>query len=444
MSARPIDFGKPAAAEAPRRIGKYVVSEVLGEGAMGIVYKGIDPHIDRPVAIKTIRRQLLAPAAQDLEAVQRFRREAKAAGRLTHPNIVSVYEYGEDGADMYIAMEYVEGASLLSLTGRGARLGLADCLSVVLQLLDALECAHEQNVWHRDIKPGNLLLTPDGRLKVTDFGIARIDSTHLTQMNTVMGSPGYMAPERYTGDEPDGRVDVFSCGVVLYELLAGIAPFRGSVSTVMYQVMHQTPRAPSTLPISNPPPASLDAVVARAMARRVEDRYESAAAMRADLLAASPLPIRRVLSVDALDRLRATPAQAPNAPDDATQVLDRRAEGAAGSASAPTEVLPREPAASTGDTTASIPPVPLAPPRTLVAPPMVPMPPQAPTMPMPPPAPNAEALTRIERLLRPHLGPVTRYVLREAARQTSDLRQLVDTMATFTCRRASAPCSWRR
>jgi hypothetical protein len=212
-------------------------------------------------------------------------------------------------------------------------------------------------------------------------------------------------------------------------------------------VLHQTPRAPSTLPISNPPPPSLDAVIARAMARRVEERYASVGAMRADLLAASPVAIRRVLSADALDRLR--PASAPGSPDEATQVIDRRGNEAP--ASAPTEVLKREPAAPvpphaaapaapTGLQETLVLRVPPSPPSASPAPASPaaaplglngPLPHQAATMPMPPPVPNAEALTRIERLLRPHLGPVTRYVLRDAARQTVDLRQLVDTMATL-------------
>ena len=176
---------------------------------------------------------------RDLDGESRFRNEAQAAGRLSHPNIVSVYEYAQTGPQRYIAMEYVAGVSLHETVVHGFRLPLADTLSVIVQLLDALECAHAQGVWHRDIKPANLLLTAEGRLKVTDFGIARIDDGNLTHHTTVLGSPGYMAPERYTDEAPDARVDIFSCGVLLYELLAGSAPFRGSAGAVMYQVLHR-------------------------------------------------------------------------------------------------------------------------------------------------------------------------------------------------------------
>ena len=277
-----------AAQAVPRRIGKYIISHVLGAGAMGIVYKAVDPSLHRSVAIKTIRRPLLEADAQDLAAAQRFHHEAQAAGRLNHPNIVAIHEYGESGDEMFIAMEYVEGRSLFELTARGERLALPDVIALMLQLLDALACAHAQNVWHRDIKPANLLVTPEGRLKVSDFGIARIDSVALTQVSTALGSPGYMAPERYTGETTDQRVDLFSCGVLLYELLSGESPFKGSNSAVMYQVLQQDPPAPSSLAIGNPPPAAFDAVVAKALAKNAGDRFASAVEMRDALLSAAP------------------------------------------------------------------------------------------------------------------------------------------------------------
>jgi serine/threonine-protein kinase len=398
MSARPIELGVPATAPPSRRIGKYIVSHVLGEGAMGIVYKGVDPHIDRPVAIKTIRKQLLGPDAQDLSAALRFRREAKAAGRLSHPNIVSVYEYGDDRGDLFIAMEFVEGTSLLDLTARGARLGVDDTLSVMLQLLDALHCAHEQGVWHRDIKPANLLVTPDGRLKVTDFGIARIDSSDVTQMNTVMGSPGYMSPERYTADAPDRRVDVFSCGVLLYELLTGAPPFKGSSSAVMYQVLHRDAPPPSGLAIADPPPACFDTIVARAMARSVEDRYGSVLELRDALVAARTQPIRPTLSTLALERLQ------PAATGPQTQLPVHTA--AATTAAAPVLHAPA--------------PAPTLPPRS--------------TDPTTTPAATAaslpaDALKRIESLLLPHVGPVARFVLRDAVRRHASAHVMLAALA---------------
>ena len=332
MSARPLHsaFGNAT----PKQIGKYLIEGVLGEGAMGIVYKATYPLIHRPVAIKTIRQPLLAVDAQDISATERFHNEAKAAGRLTHPNIVSVYEFGEDLAsgDMFLAMEYVNGTPLQDLLARRLRLPLPDVLSLMLQLLDALHAAHEQGVWHRDIKPANLLITPDGRLKVTDFGIARIDANALTRATTTMGSPGYMAPERYTDDTPDRRVDIFSCGVLLYELLTGGPPFTGPSNAVMYQVLHRDPPPPSTLAIAGPPPSRYDAIVARAIAKRADGRFATALEMREALVEATPAPIRSTLSTQTIVKMSmpaqpapaATPAPA-STPDEPTQVVPRPA-----------------------------------------------------------------------------------------------------------------------
>jgi hypothetical protein len=386
MSARPIDFAPEtpeAPATAPRQLGKYVVSHVLGEGAMGIVYKAVDPHIHRPVAIKAIRAPLLAPGARDLGAAMRFRVEAQAAGRLCHPNIVSVYEYGETAHERYIAMEYVDGTSLLELTRSGGRLPLDDALSLMQQLLDALECAHAQGVWHRDIKPANLLVTPDGRLKVSDFGIARIESSDRTHHTTVLGSPGYMAPERYTDEAPDQRVDLFSCGVLFYELLTGQSPFRGSSSAVMYQVLNLTPPAPSSLPLQPAAPARFDAIVARALAKRPGDRYASAAQMREALCAAADRPIRPTLSVETLVRLRTMRADPP------------------------TQVMPRAPMPEAGA------PAPLSLPTSI------------PSL----PGWDKARLAEVEALLLPLLGPVARLVVRDAARHCHDAGALVARIA---------------
>ena len=381
MSARPFEFEPAGLAPMPRQLGKYVVSQVLGEGAMGIVYKAVDPHIHRPVAIKAIRAPLLAPGAKDLAAATRFRTEAQAAGRLSHPNIVSVYEYGDTGHECYIAMEYVDGTSLLELTGRGERLPLDDALSVMLQLLDALACAHAQGVWHRDIKPANLLITPDGRLKVTDFGIARIDSSDRTHHTTVLGSPGYMAPERYTDEAPDQRVDIFSCGVLLYELLTGGAPFRGSSSAVMYQVLNQDPPPPSSLALQPAVPSRFDSVIAHALAKRAADRFADAGQMRHALCLAADRPIRPTVSIDTLLRLRGAPGELP------------------------TQVMPR----------ASAPSAPPAPPLASSAPSV--------------PGWDAATLQRIETLLLPQLGPMARLVVRDATRHCHDVGSLIARIA---------------
>jgi len=346
------------------------------------------------VAIKAIRAPLLAPGAQDISAATRFRTEAQAAGRLSHPNIVSVYEYGETGHEHFIAMEYVEGTSLLELISHGERMPLDDALSVMLQLLDALACAHEQGVWHRDIKPANLLLTPDGRLKVTDFGIARIDSADRTHHTTVLGSPGYMAPERYTDEAPDRRVDIFSAGVLLYELLTGRAPFRGATGAVMYQVMNLEPPAPSTLKLEPAAPQRFDAVVARAMAKRMDERFADAAQMRAALCAAADRTIRPCVSVETLLRLRR------QSPDAATQVLPRAMA-----------VMPHGAMPSSAAAPAAVPSGPL-----------VPASPSLPDW-------DARALAALEALLLPQLGPMARLVVRDGARRCHDLPGLVAHLA---------------
>jgi eukaryotic-like serine/threonine-protein kinase len=401
MSARPMLEGP--AQSVLQRLGKYEIVGVLGQGAMGVVYNAIDPHIHRRVAVKAIRTSLLGAAAQDLLAAQRFKTEAQAAGRLNHPNIVSVFEYGESGEDRYIAMEYVHGVSLLELTAQGRRLPLDDVNSVMLQLLDALECAHEQGVWHRDIKPANLLVTPEGRLKVTDFGIARIGASDLTQPSSILGSPGYMAPERYTHDTPDCRVDIFSCGVLLYELLTGTPPFRGSITQVMYQVLHETPPGPSTLAIENPPPERFNAVVARALARRPEDRYASAAQMRAALLEAAGRPIAPHVSLATMIAPR------PAADEAATVLLPRGTPSVP--VPVPEQVLVQIPAL-----------VPASVPEPVPEPVLV----GAPTL----PACDATLLAALVELLTPQLGPVARLVVRDSARRSADSFALVERIAT--------------
>jgi len=258
----------------PERLGKYPVLGVIGKGSMGVIYKSFDPHIKRPVALKTIRRDLVdGDRTEDFPA--RFRQEAQAAGALAHPGIVAVYEYGEQGAFGYMAMEYVEGRSLRECFEARVSFSVAQVVDIVSQLLEALQYAHERGVWHRDIKPANILLMSNGRVKVTDFGIARIESSMLTQLGTIMGTPGFIAPEMYLSDSFDHRIDLFAAGVVLYQLLSGTPPFVGSADKVMFKVCYETPLSPSVagrLPTLRP----FDAVVMRALARRPEDRFATA------------------------------------------------------------------------------------------------------------------------------------------------------------------------
>src|SRR5712675_2687030 len=218
---------------APRQLGKYPLLSVIGKGSMGILYKSVDPHIKRPVALKTIRHDLLVDGDKENFSA-RFRIEAQAAGSLAHPGIVAIYEYGDEDAYAYIAMEYIEGRSLRECFEQKVPFTIAQIVNILSQLLEALQYAHDRGVWHRDIKPANILIMGTGQVKVTDFGIARIESSMLTQVGAIMGTPGFIAPEMYLSDTFDNRVDLFAAGVVLYHLLTGTSPFLGTAEKVMF------------------------------------------------------------------------------------------------------------------------------------------------------------------------------------------------------------------
>lgn len=254
-------------------IGKYQVQDVLGQGGMGIVYRAFDPAIQRTVAIKTITKSALDPT--DLQYVlTRFRHEARAVGRLTHPRIAAIYDYGEDDELAYIVMELVNGKSLFHHLQGEARFGLKEIGELIRQLLDGLAYAHAQGVVHRDIKPSNILVNDDGRLKLTDFGIARIDTSTLTQVGEIMGSPGYMSPEQFLGTDIDARGDIYSVGVIAYELLAARRPFVGNNAEVMRQALNEQPGNPSEL---NPKiSVQLDWAVHKALAKKREERFQTA------------------------------------------------------------------------------------------------------------------------------------------------------------------------
>ncbi|MGB7542760.1 MAG: serine/threonine-protein kinase [Burkholderiales bacterium] len=295
-----------------QQLGKYKVIEVLGKGAMGVVYKGFDPLIERYVALKTVRKDLVD---RDLAAqiVARFKNEAQAAGRLTHPGVVAVYEYGEDKRTAYIAMEFVQGRGLRDFLARHERFGLQEIMSIMSQLLEALDYAHQHGVVHRDIKPANIIMMADGRLKVADFGIARIDRSSLTAVGSVMGTPSYMSPEQYAGLPVDGRSDIFSTGVVLYELLTGTKPFEGATETIAYKICHEQHRNPSEINPQGVPPV-FDAILARALAKKAEQRFSTAREFAATLLSAYEKRGSATLAVEATVLNTRLP-QAPERPD---------------------------------------------------------------------------------------------------------------------------------
>ncbi len=268
-------------------LGKYAIRRQLGRGAMGTVYEGFDPIIERVVAIKTVR---LPEAGDDetAEEIARFRREAQAAGRLTHPNIVGVFDYGETADLAYIVMEYVDGPPLKSLLDKNERFPLPQILRIMEDLLAGLQFSHERGVVHRDIKPANLMLTLSGQAKIADFGIARIESSSMTQAGTVLGTPAYMSPEQFMGQVVDARSDIYSSGVLLYQLLTGERPFDGSMSAIMHKALNTEAPAPSQISVTAPRP--FDGVVRRAMAKRPEDRYPSAVAFIAAIRVAAAAP----------------------------------------------------------------------------------------------------------------------------------------------------------
>lgn len=257
----------------PKNIGKYEVQGILGRGGMGVVYKAFDPAIHRQVAIKTITKSAMDPSELQY-AIARFRHEAQAVGRLTHPRIAAIFDYGEDHDIAYIVMELVNGKSLYEHLQNKAKFELAEIGEIIRQLLDGLGYAHAQGVVHRDVKPSNILINDDGRIKISDFGIAHLDSSSLTQVGEIMGSPGYMSPEQFTGDEPDARTDIYAAGVIAYELLANRKPFIGSNVEIMRQVIGERPVNPSDF---NPQiSVQLDWATQKALAKKREDRFQTA------------------------------------------------------------------------------------------------------------------------------------------------------------------------
>lgn len=267
----------------PDRLGKYQITEVLGEGAMGVVYKALDPDIRRTVALKTIRSALAGDVAGGAGIAARFRNEAQAAGRLSHPGIVQVFDFGQQEDVAFIAMEFVEGHTLAHYLGHRVRFTDEDLPGLMAQVLDALHHAHEAGVWHRDIKPANIILGKNGKLKIADFGVARIENSGLTQMHTLIGTPAYMAPEQFKGDPIDRRVDLYATGVLLYTLLTGQPPFSGSTEALMYKVVHEAPPLPSQIENAKRP-LFYDTVIATALAKDPAKRYGTAEEFKAAIL----------------------------------------------------------------------------------------------------------------------------------------------------------------
>lgn len=263
------------------QLGRYEITGTLGRGAMGVVYRASDPLIERIVAIKTVACAGL-PEKEAEEFELRFFREAKSAGRLNHPNIVTIHDVGRSDELAYIAMEFLSGQSLRTILDGDTPLSRERIVEIVAAVADGLAFAHAQDIVHRDIKPANIMVLDNGIVKITDFGIAQLPGGSLTMAGAVLGSPKYMSPEQVAGQKADGRADIFSLGTVLYEMLTGQPPFSGdNMHATMYQVVHKEPPPPSSCCAGLP--KDFDPIVAKAMAKDPADRYQSASEMAADL-----------------------------------------------------------------------------------------------------------------------------------------------------------------
>ena len=262
-----------------KTIGRYEIIKQTGRGAMGIVYKGRDPRLNRLTAIKTIRFLDDFDKIRVMNAKKQFYREAEVIAKLSHPNIVAIYDVGEDKGLSYLAMEYLEGESLEKYTNKNNLLSITKCINIIIQACNALEYAHNHDIVHRDIKPANIMIVEDGLVKVTDFGIARITASSKTHTGIIKGTPYYMSPEQTRGMKLTGPSDIFSIGVVFYQLLTGRLPFTGdNMAAIMYQINNLNSESPSSYN------SSIDEVTLtilnKALEKNLQKRYQTAGQMR--------------------------------------------------------------------------------------------------------------------------------------------------------------------
>ena len=297
------------------RFGRYEIQQEIGEGAMGRVYKAWDPLVRRVVAIKTIRSEYLTHETSD-EYLRRFRREAQAAGRLSHPNIVGIYDVGED----YFVMEFLEGVSLQAILAHRVMLPLSEALRILTPVAEAIDYAHHAGVIHRDVKPANIMIQPDGRPKLMDFGVARLPTSAITDSGQSFGSPSYMAPELIASDDVTPRADLFSFGVVAYETLTGKRPFQGdSITAIIYRIVHEP--APPPRSYNDDLPPHHDEVFRRALSKEPALRFPTAQSFVAALSGEE-----LTLPEELLEPLNATPMRDPSG-ELTTHLLKRRPDG---------------------------------------------------------------------------------------------------------------------
>jgi len=268
-------------AGALTKAGRYQIVSELGRGSMGVVYQGFDPVIGRTVAIKTMLTEGLGPAEFE-EFKARFQREAQSAGVLTHPNIVTVYDFGEDNGVLFLAMEFLEGKSLQTLVEEQGVLPVETIIPMYEQVCGALDHAHTHRIVHRDVKPANIMILESGLVKMTDFGIAKMMAVGMTQAGQILGTPNYMSPEQVKGRQVDGRSDIFSLGVILYELVTGEKPFGGqNITTVIYKIINENPIPPRELDATIP--LGLSYVIQKALAKSPDERYQTCRELAEDL-----------------------------------------------------------------------------------------------------------------------------------------------------------------
>jgi len=274
--------GTPLQPSDLKNLGRYQIQGVLGKGAMGTVYRGVDPAINRPVALKTIRLDFVSDPEEMADLKERLHREAQAAGKLSHPNIVTIYDVGSEGSLQYIAMEYLEGQTLEEMIKKKTRFNYRIIAQIISQICQALQYAHDQGIVHRDIKPANIMVLSDYRVKVMDFGIARVDSNSMTKTGVAMGTPNYISPEQLKGKEIDRRADIFSLGVMMYEMLLGKRPFKGeNLTSLMYAILNHEPEKPSSLRPQIP--LLFDHIITKALKKDPAERYQKASEVMIDL-----------------------------------------------------------------------------------------------------------------------------------------------------------------
>jgi eukaryotic-like serine/threonine-protein kinase len=391
----------------PTTIGRYVVEGLVGIGAMGRIYKAHDPDIRRTVAIKLISTKLMS-SADRADYIRRFRREAEAAARCVHPNIVTVYDFALHEGEPFLAMEFVYGISLRQALDEKPVMPVGEAIGIMLQVLDALHSMHGQGVIHQDIKPANIMLTPKHQVKVGDFGVSRISNTDTTSTMMTAGTPAYMSPEQCRGEQVDGRSDLFAAGTTLYEMLAGRRAYAGrNVTEVSHRIQNdRLPLLPAELRAAVP---RLQLVLQRATGKHPEDRFDTAADM-ADAL-------RQVLSGASED---ATRVQAGGTTNSERYPPTVRVDPSARSLDSPSR--PPEPPSPPADQSSR-------PPEPPSRPPEQPSPPLESTSRPPGPPLDSEALRVVEEKLTSYVGPIAPVLVRAAASRGRSIEELCAELA---------------